>query len=181
MDRRGEPLRKCFPCQGHRPQTEKQALAHLNLETARTWKIINPSVKMRWANRWATNFCLATTLSLRFPQCLVAQACRLCESSCLGHAVHAGGEVCRGRLSQPEHGGDGLAKWTKQDRPIENTDVVLWYTFGHTHIPRPEDYPVMPTAYIGFLLKPNGFFSENPANDVPPSPSVSGNNGCKHC
>jgi len=27
----------------------------------------------------------------------------------------------------------------------------------------------MPTAYIGFLLKPNGFFDENPANDVPPS------------
>jgi primary-amine oxidase len=26
----------------------------------------------------------------------------------------------------------------------------------------------MPTAYIGFLLKPNGFFDANPANDVPP-------------
>ena len=47
--------------------------------------------------------------------------------------------------------------------------MVLWYTFGHTHIPRPEDYPVMPTAYIGFMLKPNGFFDRNPANDVPPS------------
>jgi primary-amine oxidase len=40
---------------------------------------------------------------------------------------------------------------------------------GHTHIPRPEDYPVMPTAYIGFLLKPAGFFNMNPANDLPPS------------
>ena len=28
----------------------------------------------------------------------------------------------------------------------------------------------MPTAYIGFMLKPNGFFTCNPANDVPPSP-----------
>ncbi len=34
-------------------------------------------------------------------------------------------------------GGDGLSRWTEQDRPIENSDVVLWYTFGHTHIPRP--------------------------------------------
>ena len=42
-------------------------------------------------------------------------------------------------------------------KACENTDVVLWYTFGHTHIPRPEDYPVMPTAYIGFTLKPNGY------------------------
>ena len=84
----------------------------------------------------------------------------------------------RGNQSQ---GGDGLPRWTQEDRPIANTDIVLWYTFGHTHIARPEDYPVMPTAYIGFLLKPNGFFSENPANDVPPSAkkaSVKG--GCCH-
>jgi primary-amine oxidase len=67
-------------------------------------------------------------------------------------------------------GGDGLIRWTEQDRPIESTDVVFWYTFGHTHLPRPEDYPVMPTAYIGFMLKPSGFFTMNPANDVPPSP-----------
>jgi primary-amine oxidase len=53
---------------------------------------------------------------------------------------------------------------------VADTDVVLWYTFGHTHIPRPEDYPVMPTAYIGFLLKPVGFFDLNPANNLPPSP-----------
>lgn len=54
-------------------------------------------------------------------------------------------------------GGDGLPTWTEADRPIANADVVLWDTFGHTHIPRPEGYPVMPTTYIGFVLKPNGF------------------------
>ena len=57
------------------------------------------------------------------------------------------------------------------------------YTFGHTHIPRPEDYPVMPAAYIGFLLKPTGFFDRNPANDVPPSAAKvhAGKNGtCSH-
>ena len=63
---------------------------------------------------------------------------------------------------------------------IDNTDVVFWYTFGHTHIPRPEDYPVMPTAYIGFLLKPNGFFDLNPANDVPPSTKPAPNKTCCH-
>ena len=68
---------------------------------------------------------------------------------------------------------EGVERQTRagqQDRALESTDVVFWYTFGHTHIPRPEDYPVMPTAYIGFLLKPQGFFACNPANDVPPSP-----------
>ena len=58
--------------------------------------------------------------------------------------------------------------------------MVLWYTFGHTHLPRPEDYPVMPTAYIGFMLKPNGFFDLNPANDVPPSAKKAAKGGCCH-
>ncbi len=35
----------------------------------------------------------------------------------------------------------------------------------------------MPAAYLGFLLKPLGFFDENPANDVPPSVSKAGSNG----
>jgi primary-amine oxidase len=36
-------------------------------------------------------------------------------------------------------------------------------------VPRPEDWPVMPVATIGFMLKPVGFFERNPALDVPPS------------
>jgi primary-amine oxidase len=65
-------------------------------------------------------------------------------------------------------GGAGLPAWTKADRPIENTDVVLWYTLGSHHITRPEDWPVMPVERTGFLLKPAGFFDQNPALDVPP-------------
>ena len=67
-------------------------------------------------------------------------------------------------------GGAGLPAWTKADRPIENTDVVLWYTLGSHHITRPEDWPVMPVERSGFLLKPAGFFDQNPALDVAPSP-----------
>jgi primary-amine oxidase len=77
---------------------------------------------------------------------------------------------------QGDRDANRLSTWVKADRSIEDTDVVLWYTFGHTHIPRPEDYPVMPT-YIGFLLKPNGFFDRNPTGDDPPSASK----GCAHC
>jgi len=68
-------------------------------------------------------------------------------------------------------GGDGLPRWTAADRPIEDTDVVLWYTFGVTHLPRPEDWPVMPVEYTGFHFVPFGFFDSNPALDVPPSPA----------
>jgi primary-amine oxidase len=34
---------------------------------------------------------------------------------------------------------------------------------------RPEDWPVMPVEYTGFLLSPFGFFDANPALDVPPA------------
>jgi primary-amine oxidase len=37
----------------------------------------------------------------------------------------------------------GLPVWTAQDRPIEDSDVVLWYVFGIHHITRPEEWPVM--------------------------------------
>jgi primary-amine oxidase len=35
------------------------------------------------------------------------------------------------------------------------------------HVPRPEEWPVMPVAYAGFTLKPVGFFERNPALDLP--------------
>jgi primary-amine oxidase len=65
--------------------------------------------------------------------------------------------------------GDGLPAYIAKDRSLENEDLVVWYTFGLHHLPRPEDWPVMPVAYIGFMLKPVGFFDRNPALDVPPS------------
>ena len=75
-------------------------------------------------------------------------------------------------------GGEGLPAWTQANRSVENTDIVVWYTFGHHHIPRPEDWPVMPVSYIGFTLKPVGFFEANPALDVPPSAPE--NSACHH-
>lgn len=65
----------------------------------------------------------------------------------------------------------GLPTYIEDDASLENTDVVLWYTVGAHHIVRPEDWPVMPCAYIGFMLKPVGFFDGNPALDLPPSPA----------
>ena len=67
-------------------------------------------------------------------------------------------------------GGAGLPEWTAADRPIVDTDVVLWHSFGLTHVVRPEDWPVMPVERTGFWLVPVGFFDRNPALDVPPAP-----------
>jgi primary-amine oxidase len=64
-------------------------------------------------------------------------------------------------------GGQGLPEWTKADRPVADTDLVVWYSFGAHHVTRPEDWPVMPVTHIGFKLKPSGFFDGNPALDMP--------------
>lgn len=82
-----------------------------------------------------------------------------------------------GEYPNQHPGGDGLPAWTQANRSIENTGVVLWYTVGVHHIPRPEDWPVMPVRYVGFMLQPVGFFDRNPALDVPPPPAQHGD----HC
>ena len=64
----------------------------------------------------------------------------------------------------------GLPQYVADDAPLENTDVVLWYSVGVHHVVRSEDWPVMSCAYTGFHLKPVGFFDRNPALDIPPSP-----------
>jgi len=64
-------------------------------------------------------------------------------------------------------GGDGLPKWTAANRVIEKQDLVVWYTMGVTHIPRPEEWPIMTAHHAGFKLTPANFFTENSALGVP--------------
>jgi primary-amine oxidase len=62
----------------------------------------------------------------------------------------------------------GLSSFTAVPETLgeEGTDIVVWQTIGLTHVPRAEDYPVMPTESIGFKLVPHGFFARNPALDA---------------
>ncbi|MGH9658869.1 MAG: hypothetical protein ACRD96_10015, partial [Bryobacteraceae bacterium] len=67
-------------------------------------------------------------------------------------------------LSEP---GQGLPEWTKANRPIRNTDIVLWHTIGMHHLVRGEDWPIMPVLWHSFELRPFDFFNRNPALDLP--------------
>ena len=67
-------------------------------------------------------------------------------------------------LSEP---GLGLPAWTAADRDIRDTDIVVWHTIGMHHLPRSEDWPVMPTVWHGFELRPFDFLDRNPALDLP--------------
>jgi primary-amine oxidase len=66
-------------------------------------------------------------------------------------------------------GGGGLPAYVAADRDIDGQDIVVWHTFGPTHVVRTEDWPVMPVTRTGFMLRPTGFFDRNPTLDVPAS------------
>jgi primary-amine oxidase len=175
------PYQNAFYARSTPLTNEKQARANLKIESARTWRIVNSNVKNAVGEPVAYRF-LPGDNAVPYA---TSDAWWRRRAGFVNHHVwvtpmrdgekHAGGDY-----PNQSQGGDGLIRWTEEDRAIDNTDVVFWYTFGHTHIPRPEDYPVMPTAYIGFLLKPAGFFDLNPANDVPPSAKAKAAASCCH-
>jgi primary-amine oxidase len=160
-------------------KSEGQALANLNVETARTWRVINPSVLNAVGEPVGYKFIPGdNSVPLASRNAWWRKRAGFVDHHVWVTPFRDDERYAAGDYPNQSTGGDGLTRWVQADRNIENEDVVLWYTFGHTHIPRLEDYPVMPTAYIGFLLKPNGFFDRNPANDLPPSPAAK---VCDHC
>jgi primary-amine oxidase len=68
-----------------------------------------------------------------------------------------------GSYPNQSKGGDGLPAYAARHRPIVNADIVLWYTMGFHHLPRPEDWPVLPTMWHSVSLVPSGFFDHNPS------------------
>jgi primary-amine oxidase len=144
-------------------------------ERGRVWRIVNPSV---------TNGLGQPVGFTLFPQpdpTLLADP----TSSLYGRAGFATKHLWvtrydpadrypAGDLVNQHPGGAGIPQFVAEDHDITDTDVVLWHTFGPTHFPRPEDWPVMPVDRCGFTLKPSGFFDRNPTLDVPAPAS-------KHC
>jgi primary-amine oxidase len=164
------PFENAFQAKATNLKSEKQARANLNVETSRTWKIINPDVRNVAGDPVGYKFMPGdNAVPLASPNAWWRKRAGFVNNHVWVTPYREDEKYGAGDYPNQSSGGDGLIKWTAEDRPIQSTDVVLWYTMGHTHVPRPEDYPVMPTAYIGFLLKPAGFFNLNPANDLPPS------------
>ena len=164
------PFENAFTSRATTLATESDAKANLCLESARSWKVINPQRLNAVGQPVAYRFLPGdNSVPYASPQAWWRKRAGFVDHHVWVTPNRPDERFAAGDYPNQSSGGDGLSRWTTANRPIEATDVVFWYTFGHTHLPRPEDYPVMPTAYIGFLLKPSGFFKQNPANDVPPS------------
>jgi primary-amine oxidase len=151
-------------------RTEAEGKQDYDWSTQRGWKIINNNM----TNGLGTPTGYKLVPSAAFPPLIDPASPAYRRAEVIGHTLwvtpYSADErwPCGDFPVQSAHD-TGLAEWTKADRPIENTDVVLWYVFGIHHITRPEDWPVMPSDIVSFWLKPFGFFDRNPALDVPPS------------
>ena len=164
--RTGSPL-----AAAHVPlRTEPEGRQDYDWATQRAWKVVNPNVPQRLGHPGGYKLVPAAA-SRRFfdPGSPVLRS----APEVIGHTLWVtpddpderwpGGEFVNQSARR-----QGLPGWTAADRSIEDTDVVLWYTFGIHHVTRPEDWPVMPADIVSFWLKPVGFFDRNPALDVAP-------------
>jgi primary-amine oxidase len=164
------PYGGAFTMQETTLHTERQAQRQLNLESSRRWVVINPAVNNPLGH--PTGFALLPGENARpllLPESWVRKRAGFLDSHIWVTPYSASERYAAGEYPYQSKGVDGLAKWTAADRPINNRDVVLWYTMGITHNPRPEDWPVMPVHEAGFKLVPWGFFGRNPAMDLPPA------------
>jgi primary-amine oxidase len=165
------PYRNAFREHSTVLETELGARRDIDPSRSRTWRI---SSSQR-TNRLGQPAAYKLIPTMTTPTMLAAQESSVGQRA--GFARHnvwvtpyADDEKrAAGEYPNQHEGGDGLLRWTAADRDVVDRDLVVWYTFGVTHLARPEDFPVMPVEYTGFLLSPFGFFDRNPALDVPPS------------
>ena len=172
---RGEenPHGNAFQTEHTRFDTEADAKREVNLATSRYWRVVNESATNRMGDAVAYRLLPGENcLPFAHDDAAVIQRAGFLTKHLWVTPYEADERYAAGDYPNQRRAGDGLPEWTAADRQVGDTDLVVWYTFGHTHIPRPEDWPVMPAHKIGFMLKPDGFFEQNPAMDLPPSPEA---------
>jgi primary-amine oxidase len=148
--------------------TETQAQRRVNANSARFWRIVNPNRKNRMGQPVGYRLVPGENCPpFVQPDAAVMRRAGFALNHLWVTPYNPQERFPAGDYPNQHPTGDGLPRWTAANRSIENTEVVVWYVFGHNHVPRLEDWPVMPVASIGFQLKPDGFFHRNPALDVP--------------
>ncbi|MGX7694730.1 primary-amine oxidase [Gordonia polyisoprenivorans] len=169
----GNPLGLSLTQRNTALRTESEGMQDPDFATQKSWKIVNTNRTTELGHHPAYKLSPTGAFPAMFdPASPVFQ-----RATVIGHTLwvtpnNADERWPAGEFVNQSERDTGLAEWTKNDRSIENTDVVLWYVFGIHHITRPEDWPVMPADVVSFWLKPFGFFDRNPALDVEPSPSA---------
>jgi primary-amine oxidase len=149
-----------------RRESEAQRLANTN--SARFWRIENSARRNAVGDPVAYRLEPGpSTAPLQRPDTHAIRRAQFATRNLWVTAYHPGELFAAGAYPYQHPGGAGLPEWVKADRPLENSDLVVWHTFVAHHVVRSEDWPVMPVATAGFKLRPDGFFDGNPSLDVP--------------
>ncbi|MFT4042792.1 MAG: primary-amine oxidase [Gordonia sp. (in: high G+C Gram-positive bacteria)] len=162
-------------------RTESEGIQDPDYATQKSWKIANPNITTALGHNPAYKLVPSGAIPPMFDPSSPVFG----RATVIGHTLwvtpnNPDERWPAGEFVNQSERDTGLAEWTKANRSIENTDVVLWYTFGIHHITRPEDWPVMPADIVSFWLKPFGFFDRNPALDVEPSARACHHDGSSH-
>jgi primary-amine oxidase len=165
------PFHSAFVARETPLRRESEAAVDANTATARYWEIRSASKRNGLGEPTGYRLKLGhgTTRMLAPAGTPVADRGAFAQHNLWVTAYHPDERKAAGDYPNQHLGGDGLPEFIKQDRELEGRDVVVWATFGTTHIARPEDWPVMPCEYVGMLLQPCGFFDRNPAMNLPPT------------
>jgi primary-amine oxidase len=150
-------------------ENEQAAQRNTNPTSARFWRFVNASKKNERGEAVGYRLCPGeNVLPHAQPSFALLKRAGFLTHNLWVTPYKADERYPAGEYPNQNPADTGLGAWTKADRNLAATDVVVWYNFGQTHIPRIEDWPVMPVTSVGFMLKPDGFFNANPALDVPP-------------
>jgi primary-amine oxidase len=165
------PWSNAFRSRATRLDSERRAQRDVDPAVSRAWRITNPSARNGLGQPTAYRLMptMSTPTMLAHPDSPVGKRAAFAQHNLWVTPYASDERRAAGEYPNQHAGGDGLPRWTAADRSLVGTDLVVWYSFGVTHFVRPEDWPVMPVEYCGFLLSPYGFFDRNPALDVPPT------------
>jgi primary-amine oxidase len=151
-------------------RTEDEGKQDVNWATQRAWKVTNTNRRNKVGGAVAYKLVPdAAVPPMLDPESPVIRRARVLEHTLWVTPFAPDERWPSGEFVNQSADDEGLPVWTAANRSIDDTDVVLWYTFGIHHVPRIEDWPIMPVDTVSFWLKPVGFFDHNPALDVAPT------------
>ncbi|MCL7039533.1 hypothetical protein MKW94_007247 [Papaver nudicaule] len=166
----GSPRRSYLRADRNIAKTEKDAQIKLKLYEPSEFHVINPTKETRVGNPVGYKIVPGGTAASLLDHLDPPQKRGAFTNNQIWVTPYNRSEQWAGGLFvYQSHGEDTLAVWSEKDRPIENKDIVLWYTLGFHHIPCQEDFPIMPTVSSSFDLKPVNFFESNPILRMPPN------------
>lgn len=161
------PRRSLWTVETATARTEREGMRMSTMAAPEFWRFVNPAIKGPFSGNVGYQIESHSAMSLLSPDDYMQKRGAFTEHMLWVTPYDRRELYAAGDYPTFSTAPDGLAKWTAADRPIAGQDVVAWVTMGFHHVPRPEDWPLMPVAKHSFELRPVGFFTRNPAIDLP--------------